>query len=89
MATLLLLLMAWGSTWVHMGWNQAEHAKRVVDNRGWVDKLSLTDLSLFTEARYTRHLTMADRQSAFQEHPLAMDHFPSGSLVAPPALIRR
>ena len=47
--------------------------------------LGLTDLALFTEARYTRHLTRADLHSAFQDHPLALDHFPSGSLVPPPA----
>ena len=47
-------------------------------------KLKLTDLSLFTEARYTRHPSMADLHSAFQDHPLALDHFPSGSLVTPP-----
>jgi hypothetical protein len=47
--------------------------------------LGLTDLALFTEARYTRHLTQADLHSAFQDHPLALDHFPSGSLVPPPA----
>lgn len=50
--------------------------------------LELTDLSLFTEARYTRHLTQADRHSAFQDHPLAFEHFPSGSLLQPPASLR-
>jgi hypothetical protein len=49
-----------------------------------VVRLALTDLALFTEARYTRHLSQADRHSAFQDHPTALDHFPSGALVAPP-----
>jgi hypothetical protein len=49
-----------------------------------VKKLRLSDLCLFTEARYTRHPAMADLHSAFQDHPFAMDHFPSGSLVSPP-----
>jgi hypothetical protein len=53
-----------------------------------VQELQLTDLCLFTEARYTRHPSMADLHSAFQDHPLALDHFPSGSLVSPP-LFRR
>lgn len=48
-----------------------------------VRDLGLTDLCLFTEARYTRHLSQADLHTAFQEHPLALDHFPSGSLVPP------
>lgn len=47
-------------------------------------RLMLTDLCLFTEARYTRHPSMADLHSPFQDHPFAMDHFPSGSLVSPP-----
>jgi len=55
---------------------QAELAKR----------LGLTDLCLFTEARYTRHLSQADWHSAFQDHPGALEHFPSGSLVPPPAI---
>lgn len=53
-----------------------------------VRQLTLTDLSLFTEARYTRHLTQADRHSPMQEHPLAFEHFPSGSLVPPPLSLR-
>jgi hypothetical protein len=41
---------------------------------------------LFTEARYTRHPSQADLHSAFQDHPFAMDHFPTGSLLPPPML---
>ncbi len=47
-------------------------------------QLGLTDLALFTEARYTRHRSLADLHSAFQDAPMAMEHFPAGSLVAPP-----
>ena len=49
-----------------------------------VAQLGLTDLCLFTEARYTRHPSQADLQSAFQDHPLALEHFPSGGLLPPP-----
>lgn len=49
-----------------------------------VKRLGLTDLCLFGEARYTRHLSQADRFTPFQEHPSALEHFPSGSLLAPP-----
>lgn len=49
-----------------------------------VARLGLTDLCLFTEARYTRHLAMADNHAPFQDHPLALEHFPSGSLTLPP-----
>jgi len=48
-----------------------------------VRRLGLTDLCLTTEARYTRHPSQADRFSAFQDHPVALEHFPSGSFIAP------
>ena len=57
-------------------------------SRVMVEKLQLTDLCLFTEARYTRHPSMADLHSAFQDHPLALEHFPSGSLTTPPRFRR-
>jgi hypothetical protein len=48
-----------------------------------VRRFGLSDLALFTEARYTRHPAQADLHSAFQDHPLALEHFPSGSLIPP------
>lgn len=51
-------------------------------------KLQLTDLALFTEARYTRHPSLADLHSAAQDHPLSLEHFPSGSLMPPPVHLR-
>lgn len=48
-----------------------------------VKALQLTDLCLFTEARYTRHPAMADNHAPFQEHPAALEHFPSGALLQP------
>jgi hypothetical protein len=54
------------------------------DSRALVSELGLTDLCLFTEARYTRHLAMADWHTPFQDHPMALEHFPSGALLAPP-----
>jgi len=56
---------------------------------GEVRNLELTDLCLFTEARYTRHLTQSDHYSAFQDHPAALEHFPTGSIAGPPAGLRR
>jgi len=53
-----------------------------------VSTLGLSDLALFTEARYTRHLSQADLHSAFQDHPGALEHFPSGSLALPPDRLR-
>ncbi|PLX94381.1 MAG: hypothetical protein C0619_03100 [Desulfuromonas sp.] len=54
------------------------HGKRQL-----VKLLGLTDLALFSEARYTRHPSQADLFSAFQDYPAAFEHFPSGSLIAP------
>ncbi len=56
---------------------------------GVVANLELTDLALFTEARYTRHPSQADLHSAFQDHPVALEHFPTGSIAGPPAGLRR
>jgi hypothetical protein len=47
-------------------------------------QLQLTDLALFTEARYARHPAMTDRFAAFQNHPMALEHFPAGALIRPP-----
>ena len=49
-----------------------------------VRSLGLTDLALFNEARYTRHPAMADWHAPFQDHPLALEHFPTGSLFGHP-----
>jgi hypothetical protein len=53
-----------------------------------VKKLQLTDLCLFTEARYARHLSQADLHSPFQDYPMSPEHFPAGSLTQPPRSIR-
>ncbi|MBC8419192.1 MAG: hypothetical protein H8E10_11405 [Desulfobacterales bacterium] len=60
------------------------HHTRISEERRLVHALGITDLCLFTEARYTRNPTQADLHSAFQDHPLALEHFPSGSLLSPP-----
>ncbi|MEM5786653.1 MAG: hypothetical protein AAGU11_04995 [Syntrophobacteraceae bacterium] len=67
-----------------------EQAARLIElQSAMVRQLDLTDLCLFTEARYTRHPSQADRHTPFQDHPLALEHFPTGSLMLPPpALVR-
>ena len=49
-----------------------------------VGNLQLTDLCLFTEAGYTRNLSLADLHAPFQDYPMAFEHFPSGSITTPP-----
>ena len=56
---------------------------------GMVSSLNLTDLCLFTEASYTRHLSMTDFTTPFQDSPLAFEHFPTGALVTPPPHLGR
>src|SRR5512141_883474 len=53
-----------------------------------VARLELTDLALFTDARYARHPSMADRHTPFQDGPLSMEHFPSGTVILPPPHLR-
>ena len=59
------------------------------EKREMVKRLDLTDLCLFTEANYTRHLTQADGHVPFQDHPVSLEHFPSGSLLRPPSIFLR
>lgn len=60
----------------------------VRERREIVRVLSLTDLCLFTEARYTRHPSMADLHTPFQDHPLSLEHFPSGAITVVPLHLR-
>jgi hypothetical protein len=77
----LVLLLA--AAWSHAGYarsNSEETLRRTAELAG---RLELTDLCLFTEARYTRHPSQADLHSSFQDHPMSLEHFPSGSLISP------
>ena len=55
--------------------------------RELVRHLKLTDLSLWTEARYTRHPSQADVFTAFQDSPSFLEHFPAGSIIGPEGII--
>jgi hypothetical protein len=59
------------------------------EKKQMVRDLELTDLCLFTEANYTRHLTQADRHTPFQNSPMAFEHFPSGSILLPPESLKK
>ena len=73
-----------GATVLHAQVRGAVRREALSSATALVRRLGLTDLCLFTEARYTRHLSQADGFAAFQDHPGAQEHFPSGSLVPPP-----
>jgi hypothetical protein len=74
---------------LHAGWRQRADSEMIEGKRLVVAGLKLTDLCLFTDARYARHLSQADLNTPFQDHPLSLEHFPSGSLVSPPRTLLR
>ena len=80
LATLVVALVA---CFVDAACAVDRRAGELTEMKQLVAQLGLTDPALFTEARYTRHPTQADVHSAFQDHPLALEHFPSGSLLPP------
>ena len=82
-ATMIVLIMI---MMLHTRHSQRIAGPELMEQAGLVKTLRLTDLCLFTEARYTRHPAMADRFAAFQDHPTALEHFPSGSFVSPPSM---
>lgn len=76
MILLSLLLM-------HASLNESSQQVMLQQKTALVKTLRLTDLCLFTEARYTRNLSQADLNTPFQDHPLSLEHFPSGSFTQP------
>ncbi len=81
----LLAAAALAYSFVDAAYLRQRQAPATTLKQDLVRRLQLTDLCLFTEARYTRHPSQADLHSAFMDHPLAFEHFPSGSLIPPPA----
>jgi len=73
----------------HASFKKNEEAKFVKEKAETVLRLGLTDLCIFTEANYTRHLSQADLHTPFQDSPMSLEHFPSGSLAAPPPSLRK
>ncbi|MDV7145214.1 hypothetical protein R3X27_21230 [Tropicimonas sp. TH_r6] len=58
---------------------------RMAGSAELVRRAGLTDLALFTEARFARHPAMADLHTAFQDNPMSFEHFPSGTFAPRPA----
>jgi hypothetical protein len=74
----LFLMLNWGKQQALTADLKSRPAKRQL-----VSQLQLTDLSIWSEARYTRHPSQADLFTAFQDFPGAFDHFPAGSIIGP------
>ena len=81
---ILLFLM-----FTHASLKQKAEMRSLNEKMELVKRLELTDLCLFTEANYTRHLSQADLHTPFQDSPVSFEHFPSGSLVVPPQSLRK
>ena len=73
-----------GGLFTHASYKKEISLSSLQEKGNLVQRLGLTDLCLFTEASCTRHLSLADFNTAFQDSPLALEHFPSGSLVTHP-----
>jgi hypothetical protein len=89
LAILAICGLLLGLMFGHAAVLQHSGAVRIDRTAQVVRSLELTDLCLFTEARYTRHLSQADLHSAFQDYPMSLEHFPAGSIAGPPKGFRR
>jgi hypothetical protein len=84
LAALLLLALLGEAAALHARTERSRRGPALEAEAAVARRLGATDLCVFTEARYTRHPSQADRATPFQDHPHALEHFPSGSLAAPP-----
>jgi hypothetical protein len=82
-------ILVLGLLLTHASFREGAQQESLEEKADLVEALKLTDLCLFTEARYTRHLSQADLNTAFQDHPLSLEHFPSGSFTQPSEIIRQ
>jgi hypothetical protein len=73
----------------HASIRRRDNVELLREKKEMVETIGLADLCLFTEASYTRHLSQADFHTAFQDSPMSLEHFPSGSLVGPPKSLRK
>jgi len=88
LSLLVICILLLGLMFAHASLQQRADGFFIERLAAVVKDLELTDLALFTEARYTRHLSQADRFAAFQDHPAALEHFPTGSIAGPPQRLR-
>ncbi|HEY6838825.1 MAG TPA: hypothetical protein VI389_08795 [Geobacteraceae bacterium] len=79
-----VLLLALSLLLGHARYGAAAAAPLIERKARLVRDLELTDLCLFTEASYTRHLSMTDFTTPFLDSPFAFEHFPTGALAGPP-----
>lgn len=78
-----VIVLAGLFTW-SMSVARARTIEEIPQKQELVQRLELTDLAIWTEARYTRHPSQADFFAPFQDGPSSLEHFPAGSVVAAP-----
>jgi len=86
---LLAGTILFGLMFVHAGVRERLDMPLLNERSEIVRVLGLTDLCLFTEARYTRHPSLADMGTPFQDHPMSLEHFPSGAIVPVPPHLKQ
>jgi hypothetical protein len=84
LGTIAILVLSLAGLILHATGKVRASAPHFARKAALVRQLELTDLCLFTEANYTRHPSMADLATPFQDGPMSMEHFPSGALLGPP-----
>jgi hypothetical protein len=73
---------------IHGGRIRSDRKAELERKREFVERVGVTDLCIFTDARYARHPSMADLHTPFQDYPLSFEHFPSGSILSVPPHLR-
>lgn len=79
-----ILLVLLGLMFIHASLKTRADRPSLLEKTEMVRRLGLGDLCLFTDARYTRHPSVADLNTPFQDYPMSFEHFPSGSLLTVP-----
>jgi len=87
-AFIISSLVLLGLMFAHASIQQKADEPSIRTKSEMVKRLELTDLCLFTDARYTRHPTMADVHTPFQDYPTSLEHFPSASILSLPPHLR-
>jgi hypothetical protein len=77
------------SLFAHAFFHENHAGPLLRENSELVKRFQLSDLCLSTEASYTRHLTQTDMNTPFQDSPVCLEHFPSGSILTPPEMLKR
>ncbi len=83
-ATVIQIIVLVGLFTWSMSVARARTVEEIPRKQELVQRLELTDLAIWTEARYTRHPSQADFFAPFQDGPSSLEHFPAGSVVAAP-----